>query len=90
MYGERVHRAVLEAGERRSGASVHLVDEEYDRGPLVAQEEVPVEPGDTPAALAARVLEVEHRLLPAVVVAAAEGRIHVKEGRAWIEPTGER
>lgn len=90
MYGERVHRAVLEAGERRSGASVHLVDEEYDRGPVVAQEEVPVEPGDTPATLAARVLEVEHRLLPAVVVAAAEGRIHVEEGRAWIEPKEER
>jgi phosphoribosylglycinamide formyltransferase-1 len=90
MYGERVHRAVLEGGERRSGASVHLVDEEYDRGPVVAQEEVPVEPGDTPATLAARVLEVEHRLLPAVVVAAAEGRIHVEEGRAWIEPEGER
>ncbi|CAN5851745.1 phosphoribosylglycinamide formyltransferase [soil metagenome] len=90
MYGERVHRAVLEAGEKRSGASVHLVDEEYDRGPIVAQEEVPVEPGDTPATLAARVLEVEHRLLPAVVVAAAEGRIRVGEGRAWIEPREER
>ena len=85
MYGERVHRAVLEAGEKTSGASVHLVDEEYDRGPVVAQEEVRVEPGDTPATLAARVLEVEHRLLPAVVVAAAEGRIRVEGGRAWIE-----
>ena len=85
MYGERVHRAVLDAGEQVSGASVHLVDEEYDRGPVVAQEAVPVEPGDTPATLAARVLEVEHRLLPAVVVAAAEGRIRVEGGRAWIE-----
>ena len=85
MYGERVHRAVLEAGEAVSGASVHLVDEEYDRGPVVAQEAVRVEPGDTPATLAARVLEVEHRLLPAVVVAAAQGRIRVEGGRAWIE-----
>ena len=85
MYGERVHRAVLEAGEAVSGASVHLVDEEYDRGPVVAQEAVPVEAGDTPATLAARVLAVEHRLLPAVVVAAAEGRIRVEGGRAWIE-----
>ena len=85
MYGERVHRAVLDAGDEVSGASVHLVDEEYDRGPVVAQEAVPVEPGDTPATLAARVLEVEHRLLPAVVVAAAEGRIRVAGGRAWIE-----
>jgi formyltetrahydrofolate-dependent phosphoribosylglycinamide formyltransferase len=85
MYGERVHRAVIEAGEKTSGASVHLVDEEYDRGSVVAQVEVPVEPGDTPATLAARVLEVEHWLLPAVVVAAAEGRIRVEGGRAWIE-----
>lgn len=85
MYGERVHRAVLAAGERVSGASVHLVDEEYDRGPVVAQETVPVEPGDTPATLAARVLVVEHRLLPASVAAAAEGRIRTGDGRAWIE-----
>ncbi|HEY7471718.1 MAG TPA: phosphoribosylglycinamide formyltransferase [Gemmatimonadota bacterium] len=85
MYGERVHRAVIEAGEATSGASVHLVDEEYDRGPVVAQESVAVLPGDTPATLAARVLEVEHRLLPAAVVAAAEGRIRIEEGRAWIE-----
>lgn len=87
MYGERVHRAVLEAGETTSGASVHLVDEEYDRGPVVARAEVPVEPGDTPASLAARVLEVEHRLLPAVVVAAAEDRIRVVGSEAWIEET---
>lgn len=85
MYGERVHRAVLESGERISGASVHLVDEAYDRGPVVARAEVPVEPDDTPASLAARVLEVEHRLLPAVVVAAAEGRIRVEGEKAWIE-----
>ena len=85
MYGERVHAAVLKSGEKVSGASVHLVDEEYDRGPVVAREEVPVDPGDDPATLAARVLEVEHRLLPAVVIAAAEGRIRVEGDRAWIE-----
>jgi folate-dependent phosphoribosylglycinamide formyltransferase PurN len=76
---------VLKARERVSGASVHLVDEEYDRGPVVAQETVTVEPGDTPSTLAARVLDVEHRLLPAVVIAAAEGRIRVEGDRAWIE-----
>ncbi|HJR54324.1 MAG TPA: phosphoribosylglycinamide formyltransferase [Gemmatimonadota bacterium] len=85
MYGERVHAAVLEAGDATTGASVHLVDEEYDRGPVVARETVAVEPGDTPATLAARVLEVEHRLLPAVVIAAAEGRIRVEGDRAWVE-----
>jgi phosphoribosylaminoimidazolecarboxamide formyltransferase/IMP cyclohydrolase len=85
MYGERVHKAVLEAGDTESGATVHLVDEEYDRGPIVAQQKVPVESGDTPASLAERVLAVEHELLPSVVAAAAEGRIRVAKGRAWIE-----
>ena len=72
MYGRRVHEAVLRAGVAESGASVHLVDEVYDRGDVLAQERVPVLPGDTPETLAARVLAVEHRLLPAVVLAAAE------------------
>lgn len=85
MYGERVHRAVLAAGEAESGVTVHLVDEEYDRGPIVAQRRVPVEAGDTPATLAARILEVEHSLLPEVVRAAVEGRIRIAEGRAWID-----
>ncbi len=71
MYGIHVHRAVLAAGRRESGATVHLVDEEYDRGQILAQERVPVVAGDSPERLAARVLEVEHRLLPAVVLAAA-------------------
>lgn len=72
MYGLRVHRAVLEAGCRVSGATVHLVEEEYDRGPILAQWPVPVQSGDTPESLAARVLRVEHALYPAVVQAAAE------------------
>ncbi len=71
MYGRRVHEAVLASGARESGATVHLVDEVYDRGAVLAQGRVPVLPGDTPETLAARVLAVEHRLLPAVVLAAA-------------------
>jgi len=71
MYGMRVHRAVLASGATESGATVHLVDEVYDRGPVLAQGRVPVLPGDTPESLAARVLEMEHRLLPAAVRAAA-------------------
>lgn len=71
MYGHRVHEAVIASGQRTSGATVHLVDEVYDRGAILAQERVPVLPGDTADTLAARVLEVEHRLLPAVVLAAA-------------------
>jgi phosphoribosylglycinamide formyltransferase 1 len=71
MYGPRVHEAVLASGARESGASVHLVDEVYDRGPVLAQARVPVLPGDDAERLAARVLEAEHRLLPAAVLAAA-------------------
>lgn len=71
MYGRRVHESVLAAGDTSSGATVHLVTEEYDRGPILGQATVPVLPGDTPDTLAARVLEVEHRLLPAAVLAAA-------------------
>jgi phosphoribosylglycinamide formyltransferase 1 len=71
MYGPRVHEAVLASGARESGASVHLVDEVYDRGPVLAQARVPVLPGDDAERLAARVLEAEHRLLLAAVLAAA-------------------
>lgn len=67
MYGMNVHRAVVASGASESGASVHLVDEEYDRGAIVGQWRVPVLPGDTPEELAARVLAVEHRLYPRAV-----------------------
>ncbi|MEZ4587067.1 MAG: phosphoribosylglycinamide formyltransferase [Gemmatimonadales bacterium] len=73
MYGRHVHEAVLASGESESGATVHLVTERYDEGPILGQARVPVLPGDTAETLAARVLEVEHRLLPAAVLAAAPG-----------------
>lgn len=71
MFGHRVHEAVLASGATESGATVHLVDEVYDHGAVLAQMRVPVLPGDTADRLARRVLDVEHRLLPAVVLAAA-------------------
>ncbi|TFG43902.1 MAG: phosphoribosylglycinamide formyltransferase [Gemmatimonadales bacterium] len=71
MYGQRVHEAVIASGAAESGPTVHLVDEVYDRGAILAQRRVPVLPGDTPATLAERVLTEEHRLLPDVVLAAA-------------------
>jgi len=83
MYGLRVHRAVLASGAAETGATVHLVDEEYDRGAVLAQARVPVEPGDTPERLAERVLELEHRLLPAVVRAAARAGRPVPLPRNW-------
>jgi phosphoribosylglycinamide formyltransferase-1 len=61
-YGSRVHRAVLEAGDRESGATVHYVDEGVDSGEIILQGKVPVLDGDTPETLAARVLTVEHRI----------------------------
>ncbi|MFI5246039.1 MAG: phosphoribosylglycinamide formyltransferase [Gemmatimonadales bacterium] len=64
MYGRHVHESVIAAGRHESGATVHQVDDAYDRGAIVAQERVPVEPGDTPDTLAARVLAAEHRLYP--------------------------
>lgn len=68
MYGRRVHAAVLARGAKESGATVHFADEEFDRGAIIAQEKVRVDPDDTPDTLAARVLEAEHRLLPKVVL----------------------
>ena len=68
MYGHRVHEAVLASGATESGPTVHFVDEEFDRGAIIDQERVPVQPGDTADTLAARVLEAEHRLLPRVVL----------------------
>lgn len=67
MYGLHVQRAVLEAGESESGCTVHLANEQYDRGPIVAQARVPVRSDDTPEALAERVGEQERELYPAVI-----------------------
>ncbi|ACF46719.1 phosphoribosylglycinamide formyltransferase [Prosthecochloris aestuarii DSM 271] len=64
MYGINVHKAVLASGEKETGATVHYVDAEYDKGPILLQGRVPVKSGDTPESLAARVLECEHRLYP--------------------------
>jgi folate-dependent phosphoribosylglycinamide formyltransferase PurN len=80
LYGARVHRAVLAAGARVSGATVHFVDAHYDRGPIVAQWPVPVLADDTPESLAARVLRVEHLLFPRVVDAVARGAIGLDAG----------
>ena len=80
-YGLRVHRAALEAGVRWTGCTVHLVDEHYDTGPIVLQQPVPVEPGDTPETLQRRVLAAEHRLFPEALRLFATGRATVADGR---------
>jgi formyltetrahydrofolate-dependent phosphoribosylglycinamide formyltransferase len=71
MYGRRVHEAVLASRATESGATVHYVDEHYDRGPIVAQRRVPVRPDDTADTLAQRVLAAEHALLPEVLLSLA-------------------
>ena len=67
MYGARVHQAVIASGTKETGVTVHLVNDDYDRGPIVAQWRVPVEQSDTPESLAARVLNVEHVVYPRAV-----------------------
>jgi phosphoribosylglycinamide formyltransferase 1 len=77
MYGRRVHEAVLVAGVKISGCTVHFVDEHYDHGPIIAQRPVPVFHTDTPESLAERILAEEHKVLPEVVEIIATGRIKV-------------
>ena len=76
MYGLHVHRAVLDAGEKETGATVHIVDEAYDTGRILAQERVAVKADDTPEALEARVIEIEKTLYPRTIAQYIEETIH--------------
>jgi len=67
MYGEHVHEAVIRAGERESGISIHYVNASYDEGDIIFQARCPVLPGDTPATLAARIHELEYDHYPRVI-----------------------
>ncbi len=78
MYGIAPHIAVLQAGARESGATVHLVTAEYDTGPVLRQKRVPVLPGDTPETLQQRVLAVEHTLYSDVIADIIAGRITIE------------
>ena len=69
MYGHRVHEAVLKCGSKTSGCTVHLVDDQYDHGPIIGQRTVDVIEGDTPDTLAARVFQAECELYPEVICA---------------------
>lgn len=84
MYGHHVHEAVIASGEKISGATVHLVDEEYDRGPIVLQKTVAIVPNETPDSLAAKVLKIEHEIFPLALKAFAEGRVKIEGRKAWI------
>ena len=78
FYGKRVHEAVLATGCKVSGVTVHIVDKEYDRGPIVAQTSVSVLDDDTPETLAERVLIEEHKIYPDTLQLFAENRVVVK------------
>jgi phosphoribosylglycinamide formyltransferase-1 len=75
MYGRRVHEAVLAAGERETGVTIHLVDDEYDHGRILGQCRVPVLPGDTVESLAQRVLQREHEFLVEMLVRIVSGAV---------------
>ena len=77
MYGHHVHEAVIARGVKFTGATVHLVDEEYDTGPIVLQRIVPVEETDTPDSIAAKVLIEEHLAYTDAVALFAQGRLRV-------------
>jgi phosphoribosylglycinamide formyltransferase-1 len=78
LYGRRVHEAVLAAGRHESGCTVHLADHQFDHGPILAQQRVPVLPGDTPDSLAQRVAAAERELYPRVLAEVAQ------RGPAWL------
>jgi phosphoribosylglycinamide formyltransferase-1 len=80
--GTHVHERVIEARESQSGASVHFVVPELDAGPVIAQARVPVHADDTPDDLAARVLEVEHKLYPAALRLLADEKVKLEKGLA--------
>ncbi|MFW6389088.1 MAG: phosphoribosylglycinamide formyltransferase [Marinilabiliaceae bacterium] len=67
MYGERVHQAVIDNGEKETGITIHYVNEEYDDGDIIFQARCPVEPGDTPESLAKKVHELEYKHYPQVI-----------------------
>ena len=84
FYGMRVHRAVIEAREKESGATVHFVDEIYDHGPIIIQAKVPVYENDTAQTLAERVLKEEHRIYPEAIRFFAENRLKVEGNKVII------
>jgi phosphoribosylglycinamide formyltransferase 1 len=77
MYGQRVHEAVIAAGERTTGITIHLVDEEYDRGPTLARREIPVEAGDTAVTLGKRIEALEPQFFVETLRRIADGTLRL-------------
>jgi phosphoribosylglycinamide formyltransferase-1 len=89
FYGHHVHEAVLAAGVKLTGATVHFASDGYDEGPILLQATVPVEEADTPDDLATRVQALERELLPEAIRLIAEGRVRIADGRTKILPDGD-
>ena len=89
MYGDRVHKAVLDSGVKFSGCTIHFANEAPDGGPIILQAIVPVRDDDTVETLASRIAQEEHRLYPEAVRLFAEGRLHVVGRRVHIAETRE-
>ncbi len=85
MYGINVHKAVFESTAKVSGATIHLVNNEYDRGTIVAQECVDLNGVNSPEEIAERVLKIEHELLPLIIRKFAENKIEVVNNRILIK-----
>ena len=83
--GLDTHRRAIDAGEKWHGSTVHFVTEQLDGGPAIIQGRVPVLPEDSVAELAARVLEIEHRIYPEAARMFAAGRLECRDGSAWLD-----
>ena len=79
FYGQKVHQAVIDYGCKLSGCSVHYVDDQYDHGPIIAQETVPVKTTDTAETLAKRVFEKECEVYPTIINAIVKGNVVIKD-----------
>lgn len=89
MYGHHVHEAVINSGVKITGCTVHFVDEQYDHGPIILQEAVPVFENDTPKTLAERVQAKEREIYPKAIQLFAEGRLKVVGNKVIILPPNE-
>jgi formyltetrahydrofolate-dependent phosphoribosylglycinamide formyltransferase len=88
MYGMHVHEVVINSGEKISGVTIHIVDEEYDHGPIVKQRTIAVDENETPETLATKIHGIEHQLYPEVLQLFADDRVRVNEGRVTILEDG--
>jgi phosphoribosylglycinamide formyltransferase-1 len=89
FYGHHVHEAVLEAGVKITGATVHFASDDYDEGPILLQAALAVENDDTADSLATRVQALERKLLPEAIRLIASGRVRIEAGRTTIRVNGD-